>query len=67
MSDTVEGAKPNAEAGQVATPLPQASGYSWYVLGVLVVVYILNFIDRQIRATLEGLFGASGFAGGPTA
>lgn len=52
MSDTVEGAKPNAEAGQVATPLPEASGYSWYVLGVLVVVYILNFIDRQILSIL---------------
>lgn len=52
MSDTVEGAKPNAEAGQVATPLPEASGYSWYVLSVLVVVYILNFIDRQILSIL---------------
>ncbi|MCA1661056.1 MAG: MFS transporter [Novosphingobium sp.] len=29
-----------------------ASGYSWYVLGVLVVVYILNFIDRQIISIL---------------
>jgi MFS family permease len=29
-----------------------ASVYSWYVLGVLVVVYILNFIDRQILAIL---------------
>jgi MFS family permease len=29
-----------------------AFGYSWYVLGVLVVVYILNFIDRQILAIL---------------
>ena len=34
------------------TPLPQASGYSWYVLSVLVVVYILNFIDRQILSIL---------------
>lgn len=31
---------------------PQASGYSWYVLFVLVVVYILNFIDRQILSIL---------------
>ena len=30
----------------------QATGYSWYVLGVLVVVYILNFIDRQILSIL---------------
>lgn len=29
-----------------------ASGYSWYVLSVLVVVYILNFIDRQIISIL---------------
>ena len=32
---------------------PQASGYSWYVLFVLVVVYILNFIDRQIVNILQ--------------
>ena len=30
----------------------KASGYSWYVLAVLVVVYILNFIDRQILSIL---------------
>lgn len=30
----------------------KASGYSWYVLGVLVVVYILNFIDRQVVSIL---------------
>lgn len=30
----------------------KASGYSWYVLSVLVVVYILNFIDRQIVSIL---------------
>lgn len=31
---------------------PQATSYSWYVLSVLVVVYILNFIDRQILSIL---------------
>ncbi|MFN4019657.1 MAG: spinster family MFS transporter [Erythrobacter sp.] len=49
-----------------------ASAYSWYVLGVLVVVYILNFIDRQILAILAvdikrdlGLSDADlGFLGG---
>lgn len=30
----------------------EATPYSWYVLGVLVVVYILNFIDRQIISIL---------------
>ncbi len=31
---------------------PKATGYSWYVLSVLVIVYILNFIDRQIISIL---------------
>lgn len=31
---------------------PKASGYSWYVLFILVLVYILNFIDRQILSIL---------------
>ena len=35
-----------------AVPEPKATGYSWYVLSVLVVVYILNFIDRQILSIL---------------
>lgn len=50
----------------------QATGYSWYVLGVLVVVYILNFIDRQIlsilatdiKADLGLTDGDMGFLGG---
>jgi MFS family permease len=29
-----------------------ASRYAWYVLGVLVLVYVLNFIDRQIITIL---------------
>ena len=40
------------EADEGASPQPRASGYSWYVLGVLVLVYILNFIDRQILSIL---------------
>ena len=35
-----------------ASPVQRASGYSWYVLSVLVVVYLLNFIDRQILSIL---------------
>lgn len=45
----------NEPTDTVSTPAPaepQATGYSWYVLGVLVIVYILNFIDRQIVAIL---------------
>lgn len=30
----------------------RASGYSWYVLTILVLVYVLNFIDRQIVSIL---------------
>lgn len=40
-----------AIAAQVREDAP-VPAYSWYVLGVLVVVYILNFIDRQILSIL---------------
>lgn len=68
MSETSEPTKsaaaPEAEAS--------ASAYSWYVLGVLVVVYILNFIDRQIlsilavdiKRDLDLTDGQLGFLGG---
>lgn len=48
----VESAAQTSEAAQETTALPEASGYSWYVLSALVVVYILNFIDRQIVSIL---------------
>jgi len=35
-----------------ATENERVSGYSWYVLFTLVIVYILNFIDRQILSIL---------------
>ena len=52
MSETT-----NEKLQPVASPAtdtvqPEASGYSWYVLFVLVIVYILNFIDRQIVSIL---------------
>lgn len=55
-----------------ATSEGRASGYSWYVLFTLVVVYIFNFIDRQILSILAvdikrdlGLTdGQLGFLGG---
>lgn len=58
-------------AAQVRGEQP-ASAYSWYVLGVLVVVYILNFIDRQIlsilavdiKRDLDLTDGELGFLGG---
>ena len=40
------------EAQDNAAAPREATRYSWYVLSVLVVVYILNFIDRQIISIL---------------
>jgi MFS family permease len=51
VSETVESAKENA-GPTPETSAREATGYSWYVLTVLVVVYILNFIDRQIVSIL---------------
>ena len=72
MSVTVEGESNKGVSPQSEAPLPEASSYSWYVLVVLVVVYILNFIDRQILSILAvdikadlGLTDADmGFLGG---
>lgn len=35
-----------------SAPAPTVSRYSWYVLFVLVLVYVLNFVDRQIISIL---------------
>ena len=47
-----ETASENVTSGAPVSAEPKATGYSWYVLSVLVVVYILNFIDRQILSIL---------------
>ena len=52
MSVTVEGENNGAISPQSEVKSPEASSYSWYVLLVLVIVYILNFIDRQILSIL---------------
>jgi MFS family permease len=72
VSDTVSGGTAIADSDNAAATPREASGYSWYVLGVLVVVYILNFIDRQIlsilavdiKADLGLTDGDMGFLGG---
>ncbi len=72
MSVTVEGENNGAISPQAEVKSPEASSYSWYVLLVLVIVYILNFIDRQILSILAvdikadlGLTDADmGFLGG---
>ena len=40
----------DAETGK---PVPPVGGpYAWYVLALLVLVYVMNFIDRQILSIL---------------
>ena len=40
-------AQPTADAAE-----PRATGYAWYVLFILFLVYILNFVDRQVISIL---------------
>lgn len=50
MADSITGAEP---AVTVPSEMPPVGGaYAKYVLGVLVLVYAINFIDRQILAIL---------------
>jgi MFS family permease len=42
---------PRAEGGGAARAVV-GGAYAWYVLGVLFVVYVLNFVDRQILSIL---------------
>ncbi|WP_267396798.1 MULTISPECIES: MFS transporter [unclassified Sphingomonas] len=38
--------------GTAATTAPETSRYAWYVLGTLFLVYVLNFVDRQVISIL---------------
>lgn len=40
------------EAGRSGTADDKVDPYAWYVLSILVLVYILNFVDRQILSIL---------------
>ena len=41
------------EDAAAAAPAPyKTERYAWYVLSVLVLVYVLNFVDRQIISIL---------------
>src|SRR5204863_7769768 len=39
-------------ASERGSAKPRISAYAWYALLVLVLVYVINFIDRQIIAIL---------------
>jgi MFS family permease len=43
-----------ADPQQAEPPRKRVSAYAWYALFVLVLVYIVNFIDRQILSILVG-------------
>ncbi len=45
-------AKPGAQPVTPPTADQPVPAYSWYALSVLVVIYILNFVDRQILSIL---------------
>ena len=57
---TTDVAAPSPEVPE--TPLP-STGYRFYVLAILILVYMLNFVDRQIigilAAPLKAEFGMS--------
>jgi MFS family permease len=44
--------EPNATAVHAPADDAPVPAYSWYALGVLVLVYVLNFVDRQILSIL---------------
>ena len=43
-----------AETAPGAAARPKVGAYAWYALFVLVLVYAINFIDRQILSILVG-------------
>ncbi|MGZ8350508.1 MAG: MFS transporter, partial [Allosphingosinicella sp.] len=43
-----------ADEAAPPTVKPRIGAYAWYALFVLVLVYIINFIDRQILSILVG-------------
>jgi MFS family permease len=51
MAEATAGAEPTQ--AEIAEAQKRVGGpYSWYVLGIMVLVYVFNFIDRQILAIL---------------
>ena len=50
MTEATEAAGPNDTKRTGGTD--KVPAYSWYALSVLVLVYVLNFIDRQKSETL---------------
>lgn len=49
----MEDASSAGSGGGTAPPAQSGGPYAWYVLSVLVLVYVFNFIDRQILSILN--------------
>src|SRR3546814_14502709 len=41
-----------AETAVPAKGAARVGGYAWYALGVMVLVYVVNFVDRQVLSIL---------------
>jgi MFS family permease len=51
MEDLPMATSPDSDRSKASVP---SSGYAWYVVGVLMLAYVLSFIDRQILSLLVG-------------
>src|SRR4029077_667902 len=52
---TQRASAPATESPETPYPSPR---YAWYVVGVLTLMYVFSFIDRQIFALIVGRFVA---------
>ncbi len=52
MTEPLTPAKGEQPGAGNAAPAPFSEGYRWYALSLLVVVYVFNFVDRQILGIL---------------
>src|SRR3546814_2303694 len=52
MADREFAAAPGSETPGAPVAATRATPYAWYALGILFLVYVLNFIDRQIITIL---------------
>lgn len=52
MPDQTEQASADKGSGTLIPASDKVPSYSWYALSVLVLIYVLNFVDRQILSIL---------------
>ena len=52
MSDVREAPPAGRDGPGAGVPRPTSEAYSWYVVGLLTLVYVLSFLDRQILSLM---------------